>query len=247
MLDPTLKYLYKRCHVVKIWASPTLRWVGRQHAASNPNLQCRYQACLCKVWAAFEALMCCFVDGCVSHSQSKPCREDSSAFVAMTPLLQHRLRLHKIGLALAYVNQRNISTTGLLEEYCIKTPPWKHSQRCNSDLGSCSHDFRDGQELPFSCQEIAHHTSYYVITLCIYAVGNVLLYLWLSEILDGFPYSPILGLREGQSKSPVNSRRSNFLLQRDKRLFPKSSCGKAINRSKNSKKQRELVSIMFIS
>ena len=106
------------------------------------------------------------VSAIAGHSQSKPCREDSSAFVAMTPLLQHRLRLHKIGLALAYVNQRNISTTGLLEEYSIKTPPWKHSQRCNSDLGSCSHDFRDGQELPFSCQEIAHHTSYYVITLC---------------------------------------------------------------------------------
>lgn len=59
-LDPTLKYLYKWCHVVKIWASPTLRWVGRQHAVSNPNLQCRYQACLSCIWGS-HVLLCGWV------------------------------------------------------------------------------------------------------------------------------------------------------------------------------------------
>lgn len=160
----TMKYLYRWRHAVKIWASPTLRWVGRQHAASNQNLQCRYQACLCKVWAAFEALMCCFVDGCVSHSQTN----QNHAGRTLRHLLQWRLCSTGYGYTKStwlwhIVNQPNGSTTGLLEEYCIKTPPWQNSQRCNSDLGSCSHDFRDGQEssritvlLPGNC------TSYFI-------------------------------------------------------------------------------------
>lgn len=122
------------------------------------------------VSAAFEALMFCFVDGCVSHSQTN----QHHAGRTLRHLLQWRLCCSagygytKSAWLWHMVNQRNGSTTALLEEYCIKTPPWQNnSQRCNFDLGSCSRDFRDGQESPFSCQEIALHTSYYIITLCL--------------------------------------------------------------------------------